>query len=393
MNYSYFRKRATFVESDKTNQSEGNKEMKKSLAVLATLVMMISLLLACGGGNNENNGGAANNGGNTGGNTAGDNAGSENAEGGETPANIAVVFATGGLGDKSFNDNGYAGIERAKSELGITYDYVEPQEISEFETHHREFARAEEYDLIVGIGFDQVDAIGKVASEFPDQKFLIIDSVVENAPNVASAIFKSNEAAFLAGAVSANQSETKKIGFLGGMDIPLINEFLAGYQAGAKYIDDSVEVLVNYVGNWGDPNTGKEMTISMYDNGADIVYAAAGGSGLGVFTAAGEKGKMSIGADMTPSQMPDVMYLGTLKRIDNVIFDNVKSVIDGNWEGGLYNLGLAEDAVGYSVEGSNIETPQEYIDKAEELKTKIVSGELEIPNTLDAVDAWLAENK
>lgn len=345
---------------------------RKWLSVFLSFTLIASLLIACG--SKENDGTS--------------NANDTNADK-EAAANIAVVFATGGLGDKSFNDTGYAGIQRAEKELGITYTYVEPEEVSEFETNHREFARKQEYDLIIGIGFDQVNAISTVASEFPDQKFLLIDSVVEDVPNVASAIFKSNESAFIAGAVSAKMSETKKIGILGGMDIPLINEFAAGYKAGALYVDPSMEVMINYVGHWSDPTLGKEMTISMYDSGADIVYAAAGASGLGVFNAAREKNQLSIGADMTPDLEADVMYLGTLKRVDNVIFDNIKSVIDGNWSGGTQVLGLAEDAVGYSVEGSEIDTPQEYIDLAEELKEKVINGEIEVPATLDAVEAFI----
>ncbi|HZG56621.1 BMP family ABC transporter substrate-binding protein [Paenibacillus sp.] len=341
--------------------------MKKWMTLGASLVLVTSVLAACGGAKTDESGG-------------------------EAKANIAVVFATGGLGDKSFNDNGYAGIERAKSELGITYDYVEPQEVSEFETHHREFAKTNEYDLIVGIGFDQVDAIGKVSGEFPDQKFVLIDSVVE-APNVASAVTKDNEGAFLAGALAAKKSESKKIGIVGGMDIPLINAFVAGYTAGAKYAEPSTEVLVNYVGAWNDPNLGKEMAVSMYDGGADIVYAAAGGSGLGVFTAAEEKGKLAIGADMVPSQMPDILVTTTVKRIDNIIFDNVKAIVDGTWTAGVQSLGVADEAVGYSVEGSNIETAKEIIDYVEDLKAKIVSGELAVPADLASVDAFLASNK
>jgi len=359
---------------------------KKVLTLAASLVLLSSLLAACGGASEEPSGtGAAAETGSSGG---GDAAAAE----GEAPANIAVVFATGGLGDKSFNDNGYAGIERAKSELGITYDYVEPQEVSEFETHHREFAKATEYDLIVGIGFDQVDAIGKVAAEFPDQKFLLIDSVVD-APNVASATTKDNEGAFLAGAVAAKKSESKKIGIVGGMDIPLINAFVAGYTAGAKYTDPSMEVMVNYVGAWNDPNLGKEMAVSMYDGGADIVYAAAGGSGLGVFTAAEEKGKLAIGADMVPSQMPDILVTTSVKRIDNIVFDNVKAIVDGTWKAGIQTLGVAEEAVGYSVEGTNIDVPQDVVDYAEGLKAKIVGGELAVPADLASVDAFLADNK
>jgi len=358
----------------------------KGWLLAACLVLLMSIVAACGGGAAEP---ADDTGASETEAAGGEAAAEEEAPADAAPAKIAVVFATGGLGDKSFNDNGYAGIERAKAELGIEYDYVEPQEISEFETHHREFAKAGEYALIVGIGFDQVDAIGKVAAEFPDQKFLLIDSVVE-APNVASAIFKAHEGSFLAGALSAKKSESKKIGFVGGMDIPLINAFLAGYEAGAKYADPAAEVLVNYVGAWNDPNTGKEMAVSMYDGGADIVYAAAGGSGLGVFTAAEEKGKWAVGADMVPSQMPDILFSTTVKRIDNVVFDNVKAVVEGTWTGGLQDLGLKEEAVGYSVEDSNIETAQEAIDYVEDLKAKIIAGEIVVPSALDQVEPFLA---
>src|SRR5690606_11867155 len=284
----------------------------------------------------------------------------------EVPAKIAIVFATGGLGDRNFNDNAHAGMLRAEQELGIEFDYVEPQEIADFETFHRSYASSGEYDLIIGISYDQLDAITNVSAEFPDQKFLLIDEPFTNgAPNVASATFKAHESSFLAGAIAAQQSETKKIGFLGGANIPLINAFLAGYTAGAKYVDPSVEVISNYTEDWANPNLGKEMTVAMYESGADIVYAAAGGSGNGVFTAAKEQGKWSVGADMTPAAEPDNMIVGTLKRIDNTIFNNIQAIIDGTWEAGPMDLGLADEAVGYSVEGGDIEIPQEYIDVAE----------------------------
>src|SRR5690606_9973628 len=152
----------------------------------------------------------------------------------------------------------------------------------------------------------------------------------------------------------------------------------------------SVEVISNYTEDWANPNLGKEMTVAMYESGADIVYAAAGGSGNGVFTAAKELGKWSVGADMTPAAEPDNMIVGTLKHIDNTIFNNIKDIIDGTWEPGAMNLGLVDEAVGYSVEGGNIEIPQEAIDLAEELKEKSVSGESEVPNTLEAVEEFLA---
>jgi len=365
---------------------------KKTVLMIVTMITVLAMFLAaCGGNNNQNksnNSGQTNSGQTNSGQTDGGQAGSGSEE---PPAKIAIVFATGGLGDRNFNDNAYAGVERAKNELGITYEYVEPQAISEFETFHRDFASTGEFDLIIGISYDQLDAIKAVSAEFPDQKFLLIDEAFTDATdNVASAVFKSQESSFLAGALSALKTETKKLGFVGGADIPLINEFRAGFTAGAKYIDPSVEVLANYTNDWANPNLGKEMAISMYENGADIVYAAAGGSGNGVFTAAKEQGKWSVGADMTPAQEPDNMIVGTLKRIDNTIFNNIQAVIDGTWKPGVMRLGLADDAVGYSVEGTQIEISQDIIDVVEDLKAKIVSGEIQVPGTMDEVDAFLA---
>ncbi|WP_407270969.1 BMP family protein [Radiobacillus sp. PE A8.2] len=358
---------------------------KQLLAVLFSLIAIMFVITGCGEDTTESNDTESNTGTN----------GAENGnteEDAEAPVNIGVVFATGGLGDQSFNDNAYEGIERAKAELGVTYDYVEPNEIAEFETYHREYAKTGEYDLIVGIGFDQVDAISIVSEEFPEQKFLLIDSVLE-ADNVASAVFKAEEGAFLAGSIAAQQSESGTIGIVGGMDIPLINAFAAGYEAGAKFVKPDTEVLVNYVGAWNDPTIGKEMATSMYDSGADVVYAAAGGSGLGVFTAADEQGFMAIGADMEPSQGPDYLVATTVKKIDNVIFDQVSALIDGEWTAEVLNLGVKEEAVGYMVEGSNIETPQEYIDVAEDLKQQIIDGEIVVPTELDAVETFLTEHQ
>lgn len=360
-------------------------QRKPIYAVISLITALVFLLAACGGGNSQNKANP-----NNGANGAADEQ-TQNEGAGEPTAKVAIVFATGGLGDRNFNDVAYAGIKRAEAELGIEFDFVEPQAIAEFETFHRDFASSGDYDLIIGISFDQLDAITNVSAEFPDQKFFLLDTAFTgDAPNVASAVFKAQESSFLAGAIAAKQSQTKKIGFIGGTDNELINEFLSGYMAGAKYIDPSVEVLYNYTNAWDNPNLGKEMTVSMYESGADIVYAAAGGSGNGVFTAAKEQGKWSIGADMTPAQEPDNMIIGTLKHIDNAIFDNIKAVIDGTWEPGLMSLGLEDGGVGYTVEGSEIEIPQEYLDLAEELKEKIISGEIEVPRTLAEVDAFLA---
>jgi basic membrane protein A and related proteins len=173
---------------------------------------------------------------------------------------VGLIIATGGLGDRSFNDSGYAGVERAKTELGIEFDYVEPKEIAEYEGHERAFAQKGTYDLIVGLGFDQADPMAKVAKEFPDQKWLMIDGVIQDVPNVRSITFKDFEKAFLVGGFAGQLSTLPLpkgnaeciIGGVGGMDIPLIRAFAAGYSAGARYINPDCKVIINYVGGWGD---------------------------------------------------------------------------------------------------------------------------------------------
>lgn len=348
--------------------------MKRIAAIILTIVMTSALMSGCGVSKSS---------------TGSTGSGSDAKSG----IRVALVLGLGGLGDKAFNDSGYAGVEKAKNELGIQFDYVEPKEISEFETDHREYAKTGKYNLIIGLGFDQADAIKKVASEFPNQKFLMVDGEVD-AANVTSIAFKDYEKAFLVGAFAAQQTKTKKIGIVGGMDNALINGFAAGYEAGAKYVDKSVDVMVNYVGAWNDPNTAKEMAISMYDKGADIVYAAAGGSGLGVFSAAKEKNKYAIGADVNQNTIdPDHIILSSVRRLDNIVYDQIKSIKDGTFKSGELTLGLKENALGYTTDGSNIKMPQEYTDKVEQIRKKIVDGQIAVPQKLEDVDGFLSSSK
>lgn len=315
-------------------------------------------------------------------------------------ANVGVIFATGGLGDRSFNDSGYAGVEMAENELGITFDYVEPTEIAEYESQQRAFAGSGQYDLIVMLGFDQADALATVAADFPEQKFVLIDAVVD-LPNVASITFKDNEKTFLVGAMAGLMNQESSlpkinvrrniIGVVGGMDIPLIRAFVAGYTAGARFVNSDVTVLTNYVGAWNDPATAKEMAIAMYDRGANIVYQAAGGSGLGVFQAARDVDRYAIGTDAPQAYLaPDHILVSAVRRLDNVVFQQIADMVDGDWEGGIYDLGLADEAVSYSFEGSNITVPEYIVEQVEELRERVVSGELAIPRELEAVDAFLA---
>ncbi|HCD41276.1 MAG TPA: BMP family ABC transporter substrate-binding protein, partial [Firmicutes bacterium] len=203
---------------------------------------------------------------------------------------IAIVFATGGLGDKSFNDSAYEGMLRAEKELGIEFDQAEPQAVAEYESLLMRFAQTRRYDLIISIGFDQADALQVVSGRFPDQKFAIVDTAVD-APNVASYVYREAERGFVVGAVAGLMTKRAEdprivpdkqiIGVIGGMDIPLIRANVAGYIAGAKFANPEVEVKYSYVGDWADPAKCKEMANAMLDEGVDVIWLAAGRSGLG----------------------------------------------------------------------------------------------------------------
>lgn len=313
---------------------------------------------------------------------------------------VGVVFATGGLGDRSFNDSGFEGVKKAEKELGIAFDYVEPQSVAEFESHQRAFAQSGKYDLIICFGFDQADAMKKVSAEYPKQKFVIIDSNEVTADNVAAISFKNHEKTFLVGALASmltvdtkdfkQMNSPAKIGVVGGMDIPLINSLVAGYAAGAKYINPKADVYIAYVGAWNDPAKAKELALSMYNRGADIVYQAAGGSGLGVFKAAKQVNKYAIGTDTNQNYIePNNILFSAVRRMDNVIFDQIEAAVKGQWKGGIYNLGLKEKAVDFSVEQSNLKISKAMIDKVEALRAKIIAGEIVVPEKLEDVDAFL----
>lgn len=316
----------------------------------------------------------------------------------EEPFRVALIVATGGLGDRSFNDSGYAGVEKAQQELDIEFDYVEPNEIAEYESHERAFAQDGSYDLIVGLGFDQADAMTQVAADFPDQKWLLIDGVIDGMENVRSITFKDYEKTFLMGGFGAllttlpleKGNDACVLGGVGGMDIPLIRAFAAGYTSGAKYINPDCEIIINYVGGWADPATAKEIALSMYDQDADIVYQFAGGSGLGVFEAAVDADQYAFGTDVNQNWIePDHIVVSAQRYLDVAVYDTIADLMNGTWDPGHHALGLADGAVGYTLEDSNVEVPDEVVMQVEEMKAKVVSGELEIPSELEDVDAFI----
>ena len=297
---------------------------------------------------------------------------------------VGLVLDRGGKDDKSFNASAYEGAMQAKNKLGVFLKYVESSDDNAFEPMLRAFAQRE-FDLIIGVGFSQKEAIKKVAAQFPQRHFAIVDSEVD-APNVRSLMFEEHEGAFVIGAIAAMTSKTAKIGFVGGMDIPLIRRFEMGYEAGAKHVNPQIKVMDNYVGvtseAWNNPPKGKELAVSQYEAGADIIFAAAGASGLGVFDAAEEQKKFAIGVDSNQDwTKPGLILTSMLKRVDEAVFATIEEAKAGKFAGGMKRFGLSNKGVDYSVDQYNAKILTEPVRKrAEEIKAEIVAGKITVPD-------------
>jgi basic membrane protein A len=270
-------------------------------------------------------------------------------------ADPALIYDLGGKFDKSFNEAAYNGAEQWKKETGGTYHDLEIQAEAQREQAVRKFAQAG-YSPIVVTGFSFADTLNKVAPDFPNIHFVQIDSVVDQ-PNVQSVVYKSNDASYLAGVLAAKTSKTGKVGFVGGMDIPLIHAFFCGYKEGFMATNKDGQVFENYTGTtaaaWNDPTTAGELAKADFDKGADIVYAAAGASGLGVIQAAKDAGKMSIGVDSNQNYIaPGSVLTSVLKRVDVTVYNAFKAG-DAGFKPGVVSLGVAEDGVGLAMDDNN----------------------------------------
>lgn len=268
----------------------------------------------------------------------------------------AIVYDLGGKFDKSFNEGVHMGAEKYKKDTGTDYRDFEPQNDAQREQALRRFAR-DGFSPIVAVGFSQESALKKVADEFPKTKFAIIDAVVEK-PNVQSTVFKEHEGSFLVGLLAAQASKTGKVGFVGGMDIPLIRKFACGYVQGVKYAKKDAEVFQNMTGTtgaaWGDPVKGGELAKSQIDRGADVVYHAAGGTGIGVLRATADAGKLGIGVDSNQNGLhPGKMLTSMVKRVDvatYTVFDQAKK---NTFKPGVSILGLKEGGVAWALDDNN----------------------------------------
>jgi basic membrane protein A len=268
----------------------------------------------------------------------------------------AIVYDLGGKFDKSFNEGVHMGAEKFKKDTGTDYRDFEPQNDAQREQALRRFAR-DGFSPIVAVGFSQETALKKVADEFPNIKFAIIDSVVEK-PNVQSIVFKEHEGSFLVGLLAAQASKTGKVGFVGGMDIPLIRKFACGYVQGVKYAKKDAEVFQNMTGTtgaaWADPVKGGELAKGQIDRGADVIYHAAGGTGIGVLRATADAGKLGIGVDSNQNGLhPGKVLTSMVKRVDVATYNVFDQAKKNTFKAGMSNLGLAEDGVAWALDDNN----------------------------------------
>jgi basic membrane protein A len=299
----------------------------------------------------------------------------------------AIVFDLGGKFDKSFNEGVANGAERFKKETGITYAEFEPSNETQFEQADRRFAQRGQ-DLIIAVGFNQGVPVEAVAREFPAVHFTVIDSVVK-LPNVQSVLFKEQEGSFLVGIAAAMASKTGKVGFVGGMDIPLIRRFACGYVQGAKYANPAIEVIQNMTGTtpaaWNDPARGGELAKGQFDRGVDVVYAAAGGTGIGVYQMAKDSGKFAIGVDSNQNYLfPGTMLTSMVKRVDLAAYNSLMAEKDGTWQPGASVLGLKEGGVDWAIDQYNekLITP-EMKAKVEQAKADIIAGKVTVQDYME----------
>lgn len=292
-------------------------------------------------------------------------------------AEPAIVYDMGGKFDKSFNEAAFVGMEAWKKETGKPYLEFEIANESQREQAIRRMAE-KGASPIIGVGFSQASAIEKVAKEFPKLNFVIVDMVV-GLPNVQSVVFKEQEGSFLVGAMAAMASKTGKVGFVGGMDIPLIRKFECGYEQGAKFANAKAEVFANMTGTtgaaWNDPTRGGELAKAQFAKGADVVFAAAGGTGVGVYQAAKDSGKLAIGVDSNQNHLqPGTMLTSMLKRVDVAVYNVSKSFAPG-----ITVLGLKEGGVDYAMDANNAKlVTADMKKKVEAAKADIISGKIKV---------------
>lgn len=304
---------------------------------------------------------------------------------------VGLVFDIGGKNDKSFNEAAWRGLERARAELGVQVEYIEPSEGADRESALRSLA-ARKLDLVIGVGFIFGPDLERLARQFPDVKFAGIDYTpsqgVGELPNLAGLSFREHEGSFLVGAIAGLVTRTKIVGFVGGMRIPLIRKFEAGYEAGVRHVCPTCRVLSAYAGTepkaFADPTLGQELAAAQYGQGADIIFHAAGKTGDGVFAAARQRKARAIGVDSDQfDAAPCCIVTSMVKRVDVAVVDVVQQVIDGTFRGGPHELGLAENGVTFVADERNQGRllPLEVVQRVKALREDIIAGKIVVPSS------------
>ena len=311
---------------------------------------------------------------------------------------IAIIFNQTGLGDKSFNDLCYEGMLEAQEKLGIEFDYIHVKNKDDYDDAYLNYAKDEEYDLIIGLGEEQEDAIKKIAEEYPNQRFTIIDSKL-SLPNVSSIYTKWNEQTFLNGVLAGlctteTQKEGDSVGVILGKNLSYLEEGAIGFEAGVKYINPNINVIKATVGDFDNPAKAKEIGLLMYKKGVNYIQQLAGQSGFGVFAAAKEMNKYVFGVDANQNVYePDYIVSTATRYANKIIYNEIESLVKDEWVPGIKELGLKDDVIGYEREGSNVEIPSNIIKKVEEIKKLIIDGKIIIPSTQDELDEYLNSKK
>jgi basic membrane protein A len=300
------------------------------------------------------------------------------------PLKVGLVLDKGGKDDKSFNSAAYQGATKAEKDLKIDLKYVEATDTNALENLHRAFAR-KNFDLVIGVGFAQTEAVKKVAAQFPNVKFAIVDGDV-SAPNVRSLLFEEHEGSFVVGALAAMKSKTGKIGFIGGMDIPLIRRFDMGYEAGAKHVNPKIQIINNFIGvtseAWNNPAKAKELALAQINSGADVIFVAAGASGSGAFDAVEENKKLAIGVDSNQNWMkPGSILTSMMKRVDVAVYNTIQDTQNNKFTAGVVRYGFKDKGVDYALDQYNekILTP-DLTKKLDDLKAQITAGKIKVPD-------------
>ncbi|MDR2575232.1 MAG: BMP family ABC transporter substrate-binding protein [Treponema sp.] len=307
---------------------------------------------------------------------------------------VGLVSSSSGFGDGAFNDLALRGVDRAVADMGVRYDRISIKAVGDIELSLRDMASTGDYDLIICNTFEATEALRIVRDEYPEQKFVIIDTALDG-PNVASYMTKDEEGSFMIGAMAAlmkedGYSQTSMIGFIGGADRPNIRIFYSGYAAGAKYINKDIQIFDDYVGSFTDVTTAKEIASTMNSRGADMIFHAAGMSGNGLFQAARENNTYAFGVNINQNSVdPDRIPASMIKKVDTAAYEAIKSVVNGTFTPGIRVLSMADGGVDIATEGSNIKTSEKTRQRLDEIRVKIASGEIKVPGTAAELDEFI----